>query len=200
MTLTRFFPSLTLALLIASPISAQPPSTVRVVGTIEAVQGSTLAVKTRQGEVKVQVTDDAVVSGIEPRTIADIKPGLFLGVGGVPLPDGSQKAVRIQSFAPGESPNPGFRSWSGAPQGTMTNANVESSVASVDGHVIMLKYSGGEKKIVVGADAQITGRVHGERSELKPGAAILIVAAAKKADGTLEANRVNVGRNGVVPR
>ena len=33
----------------------------------------------------------------------------------------------------------------------------------------------------------------------KPGAAISIVSALKKPDGTLEANRVNVGRGGVVP-
>jgi hypothetical protein len=140
------------------------------------------------------------VFGVERRTVADIKPGLFVGVGGVPQPDGSQKAVRVQIFPAGESPNPGFRPWEGAPQGTMTNANIETSVTSADGQVLMLKYKDGEKKIVVAPDAQITGTVRGDRNELKPGAAIVIVRAMQKPDGTLEANRVNVGRGGLVPQ
>lgn len=187
------------AALVASIGHAQQ-QTQRVVGTIEAVEGATLIVKTRQGEVKVNITGDITVFGVERRTLADIKPGLFLGVGAIPLPDGSQKAVRVQIFPPGERPNPGFRSWEGAPQGTMTNANVETSVAGVDGYVVMLKYKDGEKKIVVTPDARIVGTVHGDRSELKPGAAIVIARAMKKPDGTLEASRINVGRDGVVPQ
>jgi hypothetical protein len=187
------------AVLVASTGQAQP-QTQRVVGTIEGVDGPTLVIKTRQGEVKVNITSDITVFGVERRTLADIKPGQFLGVGALPLPDGSQKAVRVQIFTPGESPNPGFRPWAGAPQGTMTNANVETSVAGVDGQVVMLKYKDGEKKIIVTPDAQIVGTVHGGRSELKPGAAIVIVRAVKKPDGTLEANRINVGRDGVVPQ
>jgi hypothetical protein len=36
-------------------------------------------------------------------------------------------------------------------------------------------------------------------SEVKPGAKLIIFGAAKKDDGTLEAARVNVGRDGVTP-
>ena len=179
---------------------AQEAQAVRVVGTIEAVDGPTLTVKTRQGELKVNVTSNVTVFGVERRTLTDIKPGQFLGVGAIPLPDGSQKAVRVLIFPPGESPNPGFRPWAGAPQGTMTNANVDSSLASVDGQVLMLKYTDGEKKIIVAPDAQIVGTVLGDKGELKPGVAIVIVRAMKKPDGTLEANRVNAGRDGVVPQ
>jgi hypothetical protein len=194
------FALVALALAIATSATAQQTETVRVVGTIEAMDGPTLTVRTRQGEVKVNVTSDVTVFGVERRTVDDIKPGLFLGVGAVPQPDGSQKAVRVQIFPPGESPNPGFRPWQGAPDGTMTNANVETSVASADGHVVMLKYKDGEKKIIVASDALIVGTVHGDKSELKPGVAIVIVRAMKKPDGTFEANRVNAGRDGVVPQ
>jgi hypothetical protein len=185
--------------LVASTGQAQQ-QTQRVVGTIAGVDGPTLVIKTREGEVKVNITSDITVFGVERRTLADIKPGQFLGVGAIPQPDGSQKAVRVLIFPPGENPNPGFRPWEGAPQGTMTNANVETSVAGVDGQVVMLTYKDGEKKIIVTPDAQIVGTVHGDRSELKPGAAIVIVRAMKKPDGTLEANRINVGRDGVVPQ
>ena len=180
--------------------SALQAQTVRVVGTIEAVEGSTLVVKTRQGELKVNIASDVTVFGVERRTVSDIKPGQFLGVGAIPQPDGTQKAVRVQIFPAGESPNPGFRPWEGAPQGTMTNATVETSVVGVQGQELILKYKDGEKKIIVTPEAQIVGTVRGDKSELKPGAAISIARATKKPDGTLEANRISVGRDGIVPR
>ena len=46
----------------------------------------------------------------------------------------------------------------------------------------------------------IRAYVAGSRSELKPGANIAIFGAVKKPDGSLEAARVNVGRDGVVPQ
>jgi len=48
-------------------------------------------------------------------------------------------------------------------------------------------------------DTPIVTFVAGDKSELKPGANIIIFGAAKKDDGTLEANRVNVGRDGITP-
>ena len=82
----------------------------------------------------------------------------------------------------------------------MTNATVEQTVAGVDGQVVMVKYKDGEKKIVVPPDATILAYAVGERSELKPGAHVAILRAKKKPDGSLEADRVNVGRGDVVPQ
>ena len=41
--------------------------------------------------------------------------------------------------------------------------------------------------------------VAGDKSELKAGVKIIIFGAVKKDDGTLEAARVNVGRDGITP-
>ena len=49
------------------------------------------------------------------------------------------------------------------------------------------------------AGTPIVTFVAGDKSEVKPGAKIIIFGAAKKDDGTLEANRVNVGRDGITP-
>jgi hypothetical protein len=81
----------------------------------------------------------------------------------------------------------------------MTNATVDTTVSSVDGQVLTVKYRDGEKKIIIPPNLAVQQYVTGDKSELKPGADILIVSAAKKPDGTLEASRVNVGRDGVVP-
>ncbi len=180
--------------------SAQQAQTQRVMGTIEAVNGQTLTVKTRDGEAKVNVTDNVAVFGVVKATLADLKPGAFVGVGAMPQPDGSQKAVRVMIFAESQrGTGEGHRPWV-QPGSTMTNATIDTTVGSVDGQTLMVKYKDGEKKIVVPPGLDIQQYVVGEKSELKPGAAILIVAAAKKPDGSLEANRVNVGRGGVVPQ
>jgi hypothetical protein len=184
---------------IATSAPAQQAQTQRVIGEIAGVDGRTLVVKTQDGEVKVGVTDNVTVFGVVNATLADLKPGAFVGVGAMPQPDGSQKAIRVMIFAEVQrGTGEGHRPWV-QPGSTMTNATIDTTVGSVDGQVLMVKYKDGEKKIIVPPGLAIQQYVVGDRSELKPGAKILIVAATKKADGTLEANRVNVGRGGVVP-
>jgi hypothetical protein len=178
---------------------AQPAATQRVMGTIEKVEGSALTVKTRNGEVIVNTTANVAVFGVVKAAIADIKQGSFVGVGAMPQPDGSQKAIRVMIFAESQrGTGEGHRPWT-QPGSTMTNATVDTTVAGVDGQTLTVKYKDGEKKIIIPPGLEIQQYVLGDKSELKPGAAILIVAATKKPDGTLEAGRVNVGRGGVVP-
>ena len=62
-----------------------------------------------------------------------------------------------------------------------------------------MKYKDGEKKVVVRRSTPIVTFVAGDKSELKAGAKVIIFSAAKKDDGTLEAARVNVGRDGITP-
>jgi hypothetical protein len=93
----------------------------------------------------------------------------------------------------------GFRPWDRAPRGTMTNATVAETVKSVEGQVVTVKYKGGEKRIVIPPDARILAYAPGERSELKVGAAVAIVRAKRKLDGSWEADSINVGRDGVMP-
>ena len=81
--------ALAAALAIASvSVEAQ---TQRVIGTIEGVDGATLLVKTRDGgELRVTVTDNVAVFGVVKATLAEIKPGAFVGVGAMPQADGSK--------------------------------------------------------------------------------------------------------------
>ena len=80
----------------------------------------------------------------------------------------------------------------------MTNANVEQVVSAVDGQMLTLKYKDGEKKIFVPASTPIVVYVPGEKSDLKPGAKVFIVAV-KQPDGTLQGRAWRVGRDGVTP-
>jgi hypothetical protein len=186
---------------LASAASAQQPPTVRIRGTIEAVDGSLLTVKSREGtDIKVRVTDNVAVFGVAKTALSDIKPGSYIGVSAMPEPDGTQKALAVHIFPESQrGAAEGFRPWDLRPNSTMTNATVAETVAGTNGQNVLVKYKDGEKKVVVPPDTPIVTFVAGDRSELKPGAKIIIFSAAKKDDGTLEANRVNVGRDGITP-
>jgi hypothetical protein len=188
--------------LAAGAASAQQPQTVRVNGTVESFDGHVLAIKSdKLGEVKVNLTADATVFGVAKATLADVKPGAYIGVGAMPQPDGSQRAIQVTVLAESQRGlSEGHRPWDARPNSTMTNGSVDQTVESVDGRTVIVKYKGGEQKIVIPPDAVIRAYVAGDKSELKPGAHIAIVRALKKPDGALEANRINVGRGEVVPQ
>jgi len=191
-------------LLIAAPALAQPfaPETMRVTGTIEAADDSSITVRALEGggTHKVFLTKDAKVFGVSATSLAEVKPGAFIGVGATPNPDGSQRAIRVTVFAESQRGlGEGFRPWDRAPKGTMTNATVADTVAGVDGQVVTVKYKDGEKRIVIPPGARILAYAVGERGELKVGAEVAILRAKRKLDGTWEADRVNVGRGGVIP-
>jgi hypothetical protein len=158
-------------------------------------------VSAEKGEVKVNVSDQVRVMGVEKVPLNDVKKGDYVGVGAMPQADGSQRAVQITIFAESQrGQGEGHRPWSRDPKGTMTNATVDTTIAGVDGQVLMLKYKDGEKKIIVPPEAVILRYVEGNRSELKSGAQIAISGGATKPDGSLETSRVNVGRGGYAPQ
>ena len=193
--------SLTVISVFASVAWAQQPPPVRIRGTIESVDGATLMIKSREGDsMKVRMTDNVAVFGVAKTELSEIKEGSYIGVTAVPEPDGVQKAVAVHIFPENQrGAAEGFRPWDQRPNSTMTNATVAQTVKGTDGQNILVKYKDGEKKVVVPPDTPIVTFVAGDKSELKPGAKIIIFGAAKKDDGTLEANRVNVGRDGITP-
>ncbi len=189
-------------LLVTSESFAQQPPPVRVRGTVEAVDGPVLTVKSRDGQTtyKVRLTDNAAVRGIVKAALSDIKDNSYIGVTGMPQADGSQKAVEIHIFPePMRGIAEGHQPWDLVPNSTMTNAAVTQMVKGVQGDEITLKYKNGDKKIIVVPETVIVTYVPGNKDELKPGAKIFIAGANKKDDGTLEAASVSVGRDGITP-
>ena len=199
--ISRVLPASLMVMFVLGPAWAQQPPTVRIRGIIEAIDGSLLAVKSREGtELKVRLTDNVAVFGVAKTAISEIKPGSYIGVSAMPEPDGTQKAIAVQIFPESQRGiAEGFRPWDLRPNSTMTNATVAETVQGTDGEIILVKYKDGEKKVLVPADTPIVSFVAGDKSELKPGAKIIIFSATRKEDGTLEAARVNVGRDGLTP-
>jgi hypothetical protein len=188
-------------LLSTSMVAAQAPDIVRVRGTIESVDGQTLNVKGRDGApITVKLADDVRVLAVDKKTLADVKQGVFVGITAMPQPDGTQKAVEIHIFPEAlRGTGEGHRPWDLMPNSTMTNANIESAVASVDGQELVLKYKDGEKKFIVPANVEVVMFASAAVTDLKPGEKIFVVAGKKQADGTITAPSVVVGRGGVNP-
>jgi len=186
------------ALLFAS--TAQAQDVVRVRGTIESVDGQTMDLKARNGaDFKVKVADDAKVLAVDRKSMADVKQGAFVGITTMPQPDGTQKAVEIHIFPEAmRGTGEGHRPWDLMPNSTMTNANIESAVASADGQELVLKYKDGEKKFIVPANVEVVMFAPATPADLKPDEKVFVVAK-KMSDGTAVAGFIVVGRNGVNP-
>jgi len=200
---TLFHPIVAIAMVAASSLYAiaqQPPSPSRVRGTIEAVDGEMLAVKSRGGEdFKLRMASDMRVVGIAKISLADIKVGSFIGATTVPGPDGGNNAIEVHVFPEDmRGTGEGSRPFDLRPNSTMTNATVAETVAGNDGHTLMVKYKDGEKKVLVSPDTPVVTYVPADKSELKAGAKV-IAFIKKLPDGSFEANRISVGLNGLTP-
>ena len=87
-----------LATLLGSQVFAQQPQTVRIRGTIEAVDGPMLAIKSREGtDMKVKLTDNAAVFAVVKTELSEIKDGSYIGVTGCRSPTARRRRSRCIS-------------------------------------------------------------------------------------------------------
>jgi hypothetical protein len=199
-TIPRTLAALSFALICAAlPASAQ--ETVRIRGTIERVEGPVYVIKNRDGaEVKLTVSDNPLYVAIVKSTMADIKPGMFVGSTGMTQPDGTQKAIEVHIFPESmRGTGEGHYDWDLKPNTKMTNANVEQTVAGTDGPVLTVKYRDGEKKLMVTPETAVVSYVVGSKDDLKPGIKVFIGAAKKQPDGTVQTPRITYGKDGLTP-
>lgn len=189
--------AIALSLALTSAALAQQPGRIR--GQIEKADGDMLALKTRDGTMlNVKLDEKVRVSALVKASLADIKKDSFIGIAGVPEPDGSIKAYSIHMFLPAQRGVVPDRHgpWDGRPNSTMTNAYVEDVVQSKDGETLLVKYKNGEKKIIVTKDTVIAAAASGNKDELKAGTQIIIFGWDKLSDGSVLAKTIYVGRAG----
>jgi hypothetical protein len=178
-------------------VSAQAQN-VRVRGTIEKLDGNSLAVKSRDGtELKLVLKDNVRVGGVVKASLADVKANTNVAITSRPRPDGTLEAVELR-IAPAGQPFNSFHSdWDLMPNSFMTNGSLQTSVAGVDGQVLTVKYkvvgkTDEEKKIVVTPKTIIATTVPGTKEDLKPGLKVFVARAPKLADGSLDVAAIQV--------
>lgn len=173
----------------------------RLRGSIAALDGNTLTVATREGgTAKVTLADKWAVALVAPLTLADIKEGGFVGVASMKKPDGTLEALEVLVFPEAaRGSNEGHYPWDLKPESLMTNANVAKVVQAGDAQTLTLTYKGGGSQTIhVGKDVPVVTFLPGTQADAKVGAKVFI-GAAKAADGSLTAGRVNVGKDGLTP-
>ncbi|HEY2862246.1 MAG TPA: hypothetical protein VGK37_01325 [Casimicrobiaceae bacterium] len=177
--------------------TAQAQNAVRVRGTITALDGNVLSVKSRDGrDLKITLADNVGVSVAQAIRFEDIKPGDKLGVTSMPGPDGIPVAIEVHYLPPGIPEGQG--PWDLQPGSTMTNASVASIVAGTGRHELTLQFRETVQKVMVPETAALARTVPGSRADLVVGEYVFLVAPAAS-DGGLRAARVQVGKNGVKP-
>jgi hypothetical protein len=173
-----------LVLAVCATAQAQPT---RVRGIISAFDGKVLSVRDAGGApVLVQVQEKTEIVFTQPITLADIKPGDFLGVTSVKRPDGTLTAYEVRRFP--KPLNPGHRPFDGRDDQTMTNATVGTMVQAASGRELTLTYEGGAQKILVPENASISSLVAGTPKQLVPGAPVNLTM-----DAASVALRIQVG-------
>jgi hypothetical protein len=184
---------------LAVAVLAQTATPVRVRGTIDAVDAKTMTVTSRNGQkLALAIAADIGVTTIIAANITDIKPGSYIGTAAMPQADGTLRAFEIQVFpesmrgiAEGNHP------WDLEPQSTMTNGTV-GDVVVTQGRTLTLRYKDGVKTVMVPDKAPIITYAAATPAMLVPGAHV-IITAARQPDGSLVAQRVGVGKDGLVP-
>lgn len=204
----RFIPTLAVAsTLVAGALSPTPllaagaaQDRVNVRGKIVGFSANTLQVKSREGKtVTVALADGYKVAGVARATMADIKPGSFVGIASLPKADGGDGALEVLVFPPAmKGAGEGSYAWDLKPKSNMTNATVANAVQGVDGHTVTVTYHGKEKKIAIPEGTPIVTLGPATGADLKPDA-VVFIPAMKDAKGKLVTQQVVVGNNGIVP-
>ena len=180
---------------------AEAQTPMRIRGTITALEGNVLSVKSRDGkDLKINLADNLTVSGTRTITMADIKPGDYVGSATMKRPDGTLVALEVHLLPAalrGVVPE-GHIPWDLEPGSMMTNATLAAVVQAAAGREMTLQYKDGSQKILVPEGVPMATTVPGDRSLLIPGAYVFMVAQVAP-DGKISAARIQVSKDGVKP-
>lgn len=181
-----------------SPSPQNPPPTVRIRGTIDKLDGDTLSVKAKDGQMQTVTVAAKSVQYFVKKSLSDIKAGNYLASTGVKGTDGKIHAIEVciypKAFADGGRQYP----WDLRPDSVMTNATVGQVTQSPNGPLVHVTFTGGESEYTIGPNVPILTGADGDNSLLQPGKAVFVIAK-KGDDGKLTSARIYVEKDGIKP-
>jgi hypothetical protein len=191
---------LALGALATTPALAQMPQPTAVRGAVTAVAGNQLTVKGADGKpVTVALTPDWSVQVTKPIAVTAIVPGSFVGTAEMPGKNGVGLSLEVHVFPPGVKIGEGHYRWDLKKGAMMTNGTVGKVTAGAKGRELEISYPTGKRKVVVPPNVPVVQIVNGERSMIKPGAKVFLLAFPNPAGGGLITGAVAVGENGSTP-
>lgn len=204
---------------------AAAPAAQRIKGTIEAFDPVARSLSVTSGKTIATVTLPANLRIVynQRRKVADIKEGDFIGAAALKAAGGKLRAQQVAVF-PEELRGMGegqYPMGDAASNRIMTNATVagvtaaapnngtlkvtyRGATAAVDGscggHANAAGSAGcsGDAEIVIAPGIPVIGLMLGDETLLVPGAAVSLVATTTS-EGTLQATRLTVEKDGVKP-
>ena len=210
------------ALAAGTAAQAAPAAAVHIRGAVASVQGKMMTVTSASGPVRVQLAAKTPVVSVVPSDRAHIKEGTFLGIASRPLANGTQRAMEVVVFPEAaRGTGEGSYAWdlpgSGA-RSKMTNGTVSRSAMTngathgsrmtngtahkASGTALTLQYKSGagtgSQTISLPANIPVVTFAPGSPSQLAPGAHVFVIGR-RLPNGTVAADRVLVGKNGLVP-
>ena len=190
---------LAIVLCAANALAQSSPPPMRLRGTLEKIDPTTLVVKERNGQtMTLAIADNFSVSEVMPVDPSMIQSGAFVGTAAVTGADGKLSALEVLVFPEAmRGTGEGHSQWDLQPGSTMTNATVTEVAPGAKGREMTLRYKDGEKTIVVPEGIPVVTLKPADRSLLVPGAKVLITAQVR--NGTPPALRAAAGRTGFAP-
>src|SRR5262252_755631 len=151
MTRTRAaLAALLIAAVSAAAVAQAPNPPVRIRGTVEKLEGTSLTVKTAGGDTRnIKLADNYTVMGVAKASRADLASGKYIGTTTVGERNGALVALEVHIFPENmRGAGEGHYAWDLRPDSMMTNANVAEVTKMGSDPVLTVQYKGGEKKVV----------------------------------------------------
>jgi hypothetical protein len=172
----------------------------RIRGTVVSLEGSKLVVHAKDGkDVSISLADKFGAIGVVKASMADIKPGVYIGTATADEPNDVLRSLEVVVFPDTmKGIEEGHYPWDLPGSSKMTNATVSLAVDGVNGRSVTVTYKGGEKKIMIPPDVPIVTLVPSSAAEIHPGDPVF-VPGDRGADGAVHAGVVLFGKDGASP-
>ncbi len=207
------------------PASKTAPGSLHIRGTVQSLQNNVLTVAGPSGPVRVQMGAKTPVATVVPSSRDQVKPGAFLGIASTPGPNGKEQAREVLVFPeaargtgegsyPWDLPGGGGSKMTNGTVGKsrmtngtiaapgrskMTNGTVKSGASASEITLEFKQGSGkGTQKLTLPANIPFVTVGPGTPAQLTKGAHVVVFAHTGAANTTV-ADRVLVGKNGLVP-
>jgi hypothetical protein len=196
----RYTALLAAGLVFAGTAAADKATPIRIRGDIVSHTSDTLMIHRRSGgTVTLDLGPNIPISAVRKMTLADIKPGSFIGTAAKTNTQGKLIAQEVVVFPESaRGTGEGHYAWDLGAQSSMTNANVDAMVQSTSGSDLHLSYKGGTNTVTVAPDVPIVSFVPAAADDLTVGKKVFAVAVVDAMNHYV-AQRVVVEKDGVVP-
>jgi hypothetical protein len=187
-------------LLVAGIADAENAAPTRIRGDIVSHTADTLMIHRRTGDtVTLHLGPNIPIAAVRKMTLADIKPGSFIGTAAKTDARGKLIAQEVVVFPESaRGTGEGHYAWDLGPKSSMTNANVDAMLQSTSGSDLRLSYKGGTNTVTVPPGVPIVTFVPATADDLIVGKKIFAIAVVDPMNHYI-AQRIVVERDGVVP-